>query len=207
MIERCILIRHGVTQGNERRAFTGCGSDDELSAEGRKAAVAFAREIRPYIKNDTLYFSSPLKRAEQTAGIIIDAASSDKQAVTVDKLREIDFGIFEGKNHAQLDGNKDYQAWIDSGGTAQIPGGESREGFIKRSMEGFKDVLISAGGHEDIVIVCHGGNIMAIMSSLRGCDYYEHMTDNLDGYFLEIEIDNEKVSLRTFDRIRDRLHT
>ncbi|MBR6255868.1 MAG: histidine phosphatase family protein [Lachnospiraceae bacterium] len=207
MIRRCILIRHGITQGNERKAYTGCGSDDELSPEGRKAVMSFAQDISAYIKDDTLFFSSPLKRAAETAGIIIDAACQDKTAVTVDKLREIDFGIFEGKNHAQLDGNKDYQAWIDSGGTAPIPGGESREAFIKRSMEGFKEVLRSAGEHEDIVIVCHGGNIMAIMSSLRGCDYYEHMTDNLDGYFLEIEIDNEKVSLLTFDRIRDRLHT
>ena len=74
-------------------------------------------------------------------------------------------------------------------------------------MEGFKDVLDIAGEHEDIVIVCHGGNIMAVMSSLRGCDYYEHMISNLDGYLLEIEIDNEKISLHTFDRIRDRLLT
>ena len=207
MIRRCILIRHGVTQGNERKAYTGCGSDDGLSEEGRSAAQRFAQEISAYIGKDTLFFSSPLKRAVQTAQLITAAASLDKTVHTVDRLKEIDFGIFEGKNHSQLDGNKDYQAWIDSGGTAPIPGGESRDGFIQRSMEGFKEVLKSSGEYEDIVIVCHGGNIMAIMSCLRDCDYYEHMAGNLDGYFLELEIDNEKVSLHTFDRIRDRLHT
>ena len=207
MIKRCILIRHGVTQGNERKAYTGCGSDEELSAEGRSAVKAFARDISAYIKNDTLFFSSPLKRAVQTAQLMMDAASSDTALVTVDKLKEIDFGIFEGKNHAQLDGNKEYQAWIDSGGTSAIPGGESRDAFIQRSMEGFKEVLKTAGEHDEIAVVCHGGNIMAIMSSLTDSDYYEYMISNLDGYFLEIEIDNEKVSLHTFDRIRDRLLT
>lgn len=207
MIKRCILIRHGVTRGNERKEYTGCGSDEGLSDEGRSAAEAFAREIASYIKKDTLFFTSPLKRAQQTAQLIIAASSLDRSAVSVDKLKEIDFGIFEGKNHSQLDGNKEYQAWIDSGGTAPIPGGESRDAFIQRSMEGFKEVLDIAGEHEDIVIVCHGGNIMAVMSSLRGCDYYEHMISNLDGYLLEIEIDNEKISLHTFDRIRDRLLT
>ena len=53
----------------------------------------------------------------------------------------MDFGQFEGKNYEELKDNPDYQKWIDSNGTLPFPGGESREQFIRRSMEGFDRMM------------------------------------------------------------------
>ena len=52
--------------------------------------------------------------------------------------KEIDFGRFEGKNYQDLNGDPDYQRWIDSGGVTAFPGGESRDEFVKRSMAGLE---------------------------------------------------------------------
>ena len=53
----------------------------------------------------------------------------------------MDFGEFEGRNYAQLNGDPRYQAWIDSGGTLAFPGGESREAFIARCVDGMELVM------------------------------------------------------------------
>ena len=94
-----------------------------------------------------------------------------------------------------------YQEWIDSGGTMPFPGGESREGFNERSFTGFLRALGDPDREETIVVVCHGGNIMAILSRLTGEDYYTFMTKSLDGYRLELETDDEGITVHTFRRI------
>ena len=49
----------------------------------------------------------------------------------------VDFGDFENKNYLELNGNPDYQAWVDGGGTLPFPGGESREAFQERCGRAF----------------------------------------------------------------------
>ena len=46
-----------------------------------------------------------------------------------------------GKNYEELKDDPCYQKWIDSNGTLPFPGGESREQFIRRSMEGFDRMM------------------------------------------------------------------
>ena len=62
----------------------------------------------------------------------------------IEEFRETDFGAFEGKNHRELDGNEDYQAWIDSMGELPFPGGESRAEVKSRVMRGFRRMLEDA---------------------------------------------------------------
>ena len=72
-------------------------------------------------------FVSPMLRCRQTAEILFPQIPQ----IEIDPWREMDFGEFEGKNYAQLNGDLRYQAWIDSGGTLAFPGGESREAGIQ----------------------------------------------------------------------------
>ena len=53
----------------------------------------------------------------------------------------MDFGVFEGKNYLELQGDKRYQEWIDSNGTLPFPEGESREEFISRCDKGFRRMI------------------------------------------------------------------
>lgn len=59
----------------------------------------------------------------------------------IEELAECDFGEFENKNYKELDGNANYQAWIDSNGTLPFPGGESREEFKRRNLSGFERAI------------------------------------------------------------------
>ena len=53
-----------------------------------------------------------------------------------------------------------------------------------------------------IVIVCHGGNIMSILSRLTGDDYYDFMTETLGGYVLELETNDEGINVISYHKLR-----
>ena len=102
----------------------------------------------------------------------------------IDKLREMDFGRFEAKNYMELSADPAYQAWIDSGGRLPFPEGEDRECFIRRTMEGFRQMTEQAWRENcgQIAAVVHGGSIMAILSGLLQDDYFAYQVPNLAGY-------------------------
>ena len=201
MNKRCILIRHAKTGGNESGKFMGCRTDEALSDAGRAEAYAINEKISGITGELFSLYVSPLIRAKETARILFGT----KDQTEVEDLKEIDCGILDGHTHAELDKDPRYQAWIDSGGRDRIPGGESMDDLIRRSMAGFEQVIRLTPDDDDIVIVCHGGNIMSVMSTLAGNDFYVNICPNLDGYVLELEISDERIDLLSYDRLSDRL--
>ncbi len=180
---KCYLIRHGITEGNNSLSFNGSGTDEPLTEEGREALKEIEGMPPGY-----LLFSSPMKRALETAAIMFPGV----KPIVIDDFREMYFGKFEGKNHEMLDGDPEYQAWLDSGGYSTIPGGESIESFSVRTWSGFTEAVHYAvkKGSESICIVAHGGTIMAVMSMLTGEDYFAFNAPNGAGYVIEVEIDD-----------------
>ena len=192
---KCYLIRHGITKGNTELHFNGSGTDEPLTKEGRDAL----KEIEDVAPGAVL-FASPMTRARETAAILFPGI----KPLIIDDLREMHFGIFEGKNHMMLDGDAEYQAWLDSGGEAQIPGGESIGSFSKRAFKGFVKALgIAVKKRANTVyMVVHGGTIMAVMSSLTDENYFEFNAPNGAGYKIEVEIDDagNVTAATTYDR-------
>ncbi len=180
---KCYLIRHGITEGNKTHSFNGCRTNEPLSAEGRDAL----RRIDD-VEDGAILISSPMKRALETASIMLP----DLTPVIIEDLREMDFGDFEGKNHAELDGDPKYQEWLDSGGLIPIPGGESIEGFRDRAFSGFCAALTLAkkACSDTLYLVAHGGTIMALMSCITGEDYFKFNLPNGAGYEIELETDD-----------------
>ena len=193
------LIRHGQTPGNKLSRYIGT-TDEPLSDEGRE----FLKKLS-YPMPEEL-FVSPLLRCVETAEIFFPG----KQLHIIEELSECDFGEFENKNYKELAGNENYQKWIDSNGTLPFPGGESREQFIRRSMEGFdrmmSDILkrsekntgiqndtdpqylkSNCGTEIPVVAVVHGGTIMAVLSSLTGGEYFDFQVKNGEGYETVLE--------------------
>ena len=192
------LIRHGQTPGNAEKRYIGRRTDESLSKDGILMAEQTARCLRtePGCERFRLC-AGPMKRTQETAAIL-----SDAEIEVIAQLTEIDFGDFERKNYEELQGDPQYQAWIDANGSLPFPGGEDREAFISRSWEGFLEALGDLQKDETVVIVCHGGNIMAILSRLTGMDYYSFMTAPLQGYRLELETGDAGItdhSYRLFD--------
>ncbi len=192
------LIRHGVTPGNTKKKYIGI-TDEGLSEEGENEI-----RVRSYPEAD-IVFSSPLLRCKQTARIIYPNA--DVQVV--EQLRETDFGLFEGKNYQELSGNPAYQAWIESGGEDAFPEGESKAEATARSLAGFDKVLQKSKDAKRISVICHGGTIMAILSSLFGGDYYSYHVENGEGYTFDLSFDGvySGLSARSFTGRSDGMAT
>lgn len=181
-----ILLRHGKTIANEEHRYIG-STDQSLSESGIRELESAAGKWKEYGHSKIHVFSSPMKRCTETAGIVFEEEFPE----IIMELKETDFGEFEMKNHAELDGNSDYQAWIDSNGTIAFPGGESRAQFIERTMEGFRKLLerCREQGITQAAATVHGGSIMAIMHSMTGEDYYNFLIGNGQGYVLELNMD------------------
>lgn len=173
---RWILIRHGKTRGNLEKRYIGCRTDEPLCPEG----IEQLRQGQ-YPSADRV-FVSPMRRCLETAEILYPGVPKE----VVSDLRECDFGAFEGKTYAELNGRADYQAWIDSGGRLPFPGGESLEGFSARCLAAFEEVKKRAP-QEDCALVVHGGTIMAVMAAWTGSEYFDFQADNGKGYILEAD--------------------
>ena len=195
-------IRHGMTRANEEHRYLG-KTDEPLSEKG----IRFLQEKKKksFFNAPEFLYASPMKRCVQTAEILFR-----RKPVLIPEWKEMDFGQFEGKNYEELKDNPDYQKWIDSNGRLPFPGGEPREQFIRRSMEGFdwmmSDILIKSekntgiqndtdtrylksnrGTEIPVVTVVHGGTIMAVLSSLTGGEYFDFQVKNGEGYETVLE--------------------
>ena len=183
-----LLLRHGQTQGNLEKRYIG--KTDELlllddTESMRKISALQKRLEQEVIAGSQKLFVSPMLRCRQTAELLFPG----QEQVVIDKLREMDFGRFEAKNYMELSAEPAYQAWIDSDGRLPFPEGEDRECFIKRTMEGFRQMTEQAWRENcgQIAAVVHGGSIMAILSCLMQDDYCAYQVPNLAGYAFQYE--------------------
>lgn len=155
-IVRLALIRHGLTKGNLEHRFDGI-TDRPLCPAGREELA----EIGVFPAVERVYVS-PLLRARQTAALLFPRA---EQRV-VKGLGEMNFGCFEGKNHAELEGDPLYQAWLDRPETS-CPGGESVGDFNCRACTALLELLAAekADGLRFplLPVLSHGGTIMALL--------------------------------------------
>ena len=197
MNRRCILLRHGRTRGNEESRYTGCRTDEGLSGAGRREAMERRDELERLIPSDAMLFSGPMRRVTETAEILF----GDRQIMLLDEMRETDFGDLEGKNFEELKDDPAYCAWVDSGGTLPFPGGEGREETEQRSLKGLYEALRLCPEDRPLCIICHGGNIMALMSRLTGGDFYDFQTGNLTGYDLRLSVDGERIVVVSYHRL------
>jgi broad specificity phosphatase PhoE len=91
------FVRHGESEANERKVFAGQRDDSLLTNKGREQAKATAQEIiKEGLKIDVIY-SSPLKRAYETAEIIAKEIGFDVSKIIIEKrITEYDMGSLTG---------------------------------------------------------------------------------------------------------------
>lgn len=183
-----VLIRHGKTEGNKEKRYIG-RTDQPLSEEG---IAGIKENLGRYPSVEKVYASS-MKRTRQTAELIYPGQAPE----LVDGLREMDMGVFEGKNHAELKNRPSYILWVATRGKISIPGGESMKDFGKRTMDAFTQVLgdMQAEGIKRSAVVAHGGTIMSIVSQLADDDYYKYMVNNGAGFRLTLDDDGKLLDL------------
>lgn len=196
MKARIVLIRHGITEGNEKRMYYG-STDVPLSVRGERVLKELAEEGVYPDSSDAEYFTSGMLRTEQTFEIIY----GNKEHEIIKDLRELDFGAFEMKTYEQLNGRAEYQAWVQaSDDSVPPPGGESIAEFNARVIKGFEQLrvrneLLSLKLRNHMrealtVCVCHGGVISGIMNYLwpdRYPYFYDWIPDPGYGYVITLE--------------------
>ncbi|MBR2338269.1 MAG: histidine phosphatase family protein [Clostridia bacterium] len=153
------LIRHGLTEANERGLYIGM-TDLMLSPLGLKdLLVKKERAIYPHA---TRFFTSPLSRCRQTLEVLYPGCHQE----IVEGLAECDFGDWDGRSAEELQADEGFCRWI-AGEQKTIPDGEDTEAFQKRVMEAFQSIVESLmkSGDTEAVICTHGGVIMLIMAA------------------------------------------
>jgi len=130
-MKRVLVVRHGQTAWNEDGLQTSY-SDIPLDETGQRQAHSLGRALAA--EPIEHIFTSPLMRAYSTAAAI--SGYHDAPLVRDGRLRELDFGPFEGRHiTAEMDGTlaDAYRAWIDQDQVPSIPpGAESYESGARR---------------------------------------------------------------------------
>lgn len=154
------LIRHGATDANFQGRYIGCKTDLPLAPEGFNE-LRLLKEDMEYPQIDTLY-SSPMLRCRQTGALLYP----EKEIITVDNLTEYDFGDFEDKTAAELEGDKAFIDWA-SGKRTDTPNGEDNSDFIKRLCLGLNQIVLDMieKGTDSAGVIMHGGAIMMLLAA------------------------------------------
>ncbi|HIZ84821.1 MAG TPA: histidine phosphatase family protein [Firmicutes bacterium] len=176
------LIRHGLTEGNEKGQYIGV-TDLPISTAGINELERL-RDAGAYPPVQVCY-ASPLLRCRQSLAVIYPEAAS----VLVEDLRECNFGVFEGKTAAELEADPDYGAWT-AGRLPAPPGGESTDAFTERVCAGFAQMVrhMMENGITQAAAVLHGGVIMRILSvcGLPQLPFFQWMCGSGRGYSVRI---------------------
>lgn len=163
---RLILVRHGETAANREMRYIG-NRDDVLNERGVEQAqqVAAALATLPI----AAIYASPRLRTQATAQPL--AHRLDLPVITADKLRESNFGVWEGMSRDEvLAHSPEYaaqlQAW-EADFSLAPPGGESIAMMAER-VKAFAMALCDQHPNQWIVLVSHVGPIKALITITLG---------------------------------------
>ncbi len=151
------LVRHGESEANISKRYCGI-TDVELSQLGFEQA----KEAGKILKDKTIHniFSSPLKRAKNTAEIIADEIGFNKNDIVIEKsLTEVNFGIFENLTWEEIVEQyaEESQTWVEFKHKYKFPKGEGYDDIILRISDFFDNVP------DNSLIATHYGVIQSLL--------------------------------------------
>ena len=193
---KVILIRHGETVWQKEGRYQGL-SDVPLSKEGRQklkaakglpSAESSGQLSGRLLPLPEIVYTTGLLRTTETARILFP----DAVTTAVSGLEEMHFGDFEGKNFEELKDCEAYRRWVEGGCLDACLGGEGRDAFIRRVCTSFDALMASHAARcgrkteEPLVLVCHAGTIMALLSAYGDPrrDYFDWHCGCGEGFLL-----------------------
>ena len=161
------MVRHGETDWNRENRFQG-RADPPLNEVGRDQARELAGRLarEPF---DAVY-SSPLRRAHETAAILVSALSVHVQ--TSDALCEVDVGSWSGLTRTEVEAQfpVGYGRWLEYGHGWED--GETYDALGRRVVTGLRQI---ARTHPTgrVLAVTHGGPIRSALAASAGVGFDE----------------------------------
>lgn len=185
------LVRHGKTEWNLAHKYQGNSDPDLLP--GDTSGLSSLQALLAGISFSAVYCSD-LRRCRST----LEYLRPDlKAAAHYDaRLREMNFGEWEGRTYEQLKHNPHYRNWIDSPQTVVPPGGESWPEFEGRIREFAGEVAVDYRKHrakrladDPCLIVTHGGVISMLGTILKpGTDFWDAKYKISTGEVLKLKV-------------------
>jgi probable phosphoglycerate mutase len=180
-VTRIAFIRHGETDWNITGKVQG-HTDVPLGATGIAEVEGWAL---PEEFADFAWIASPLRRAAETARLLIGDTPTDP------RLQEMDWGAWEGRTIPDLRAELGplMAAWEAEGLDFKAPRGESPRDVQARMAPFLVEI---AGARRDTVAVTHRGVIRAIYAMAVGWDMKVKPADKiLDGcvHLFALELD------------------
>lgn len=165
-----VVVRHGLTAWNRDRRYQGQRDIPLLMPE----AVADLDRLRDHLaaKPFDAIHCSDLVRCRQTLSHVLDGSGVPAHFDL--RLRELDFGDYEGRRYEELKDLAAYRAWIDSRGEQAPPGGESTA-MLRQRLDGWLAELLGeavASGHRRLLTVTHGGVIRELRRRFEAIDFW-----------------------------------
>jgi broad specificity phosphatase PhoE len=204
------LVRHGATDANLRRPYVlqGRGIDLPLNETGRQQAQCVRRlfERTPV----AAVYSSPLKRALETAQAIAEPHRLDVAAI--DALIEADVGKWEGMAWEQIrrDFPQEYEDFHSDQSRFPYLGGESYRDVSLRALPALADLFERHPGRS-IVAVAHNVVIRACAATFLGVPLAraKDLNQNNGGVsvFRREDGRTDLVTLNSVFHIEDDLHS
>jgi broad specificity phosphatase PhoE len=185
-----IIVRHGQTSWNKDERFRG-QTDVPLDETGLWQAEAVGRYIAAQYR-PVAVFSSPLKRAAQTAEAI--ARALGLEAENHHGLLDLNFGDLAGLTipDAQAKYPAVCRAWFSAPQSTRFPNGESLADVRTRAMAFVGEVVARFGGSQ-VVLVSHQVVCRVLFCALLDLD---------DGWFWRLRLDTASVTTFVVDEGR-----
>src|SRR5581483_4473440 len=147
-----LLARHAESDWNGRGMYQGRLDDSQLSPLGMRQAEA----LRDRLANRelTAVYSSPLRRALQTARIV---AGVDGSVITRRELLDMDHGAWSGRSREEVAETwpELHRQWQTEPAAVRMPGGES---LLEVRARALSFLAYARQEHADgqVVVITHG---------------------------------------------------
>lgn len=183
------LLRHGLTEANERKAYLGW-TDSPLSMEGKRDI----QELKHLYPKYERIHTSDLRRCTETVRQLFP----DIIPVKNPSFREMNFGTWEGHTYDELKTKAEYQKWLENPMGAEVPKGESYPEFSRRVQAGWIQLTTEENGR-NYAVMTHGGVIRELLSRYapRERPFWDWSITHARGYELTWD---DRESLRRGER-------
>lgn len=205
MAGKLILCRHGESEWNLENRFTGW-ADVDLSPKGEQEAKDAGLTLKHEQLSFDLAYTSVLKRATRTLGIMLEEMSLTWIPVTnAWELNERHYGALQGLNKSQVAaeyGEEQVQIWRRSYDTpppalnddderhprfeiryasvSDLPASESLKDTLLRVKPYWQTKIIpSLLGNQDVLIVAHGNSLRAMVKMIENISDEEIVDFNI----------------------------
>jgi len=188
------LIRHGESLANLGLASADFSMDNQnsLSKKGKDQIRAIIPAFQNY--NIVRIFSSPMKRAVESAEILQSGLVGKPKIIIDGRLKEIDYGIFtDDRDNPEMQNIAKKQI----AGDQEIRFGSGEN--IREILERFLDFLVDTykeNQNDEIIILSHGRLLSIVSKKIEElCQKKIRKSQINNASIIEVELNNNDINL------------